>query len=100
MAVGAGLAAVGAAGAAAAATGAAEIVVAVAGAAGAAARVARAVGIVAAMAGASGIVAAALTGAKWRAVADAVLGQSAVGAPGLELTAGGGEVLCTHGRKE
>ena len=99
MAVGAGEAAVGATGAA-AATGAAGIVVAVAGAAGAAARVARAVGILAAMAGAAGIVAAGLTGAKWRVVADAVLGQPAVGAPGLELTAGGGEVLCTHGRKE
>ena len=55
---------------------------------------------VVAAAGAAGIVAAALVGAKGHMAATAMLGPRAAGAPGLELTEGGGEVRCTRGRKE
>ena len=39
-------------------------------------------------------------GATGGAVAEVVLGPPTVGAPGVELTAGGGEFRRTHGRKE
>ena len=45
-------------------------------------------------------VAAAGTGATGGAVAGAVLGPPAMGALGLELTAGGGEVRRTRGQNE